>query len=519
MEKHRQLKIIKDIHEGIGKSTHSKAMASHKGRDSTYSKISERFFWYSIYNDVENYIKACEICQKQGDLKLKSNSELQSIPVPVDIMKQVGVNLCTLPEVDGYFSKWSEVKPIKDKTAPTIAQFLYEIMCRHGCFAIQINDQGREFVNEVSDELHRLTGVVQRMTSAYHPQSNGLVERQNRTIKNSLVKILEDNPRHWPYIMEGVLFAHRVSKYSSTKYSPFKLLYNREPVLPIDVKYRLSSTEISKCDEPFYQDIFDAVLASCNVIREEVHKQAGENIKRAQEKQQRDYAKRNNSSVSNDICIGAQVLLRNNKRNDRKRGKFCFKWIGPYVVSDITKRGLVTLKNKDDKELKKKFNKVQLKSFSRNLDVINECQELSGGENNEGVNEVIQNNIKDTMENSKILDEKPAKIFHSNSQIQDEKPPRVINYWDNLPDEIVEKILLESIKNSDYMCKTYNNVLNTCTRFQMVKRIGEKLLPRIYIREDDAVKKSSFNGKFKVSVRKLIKLFGQVSGLIKRVRN
>ena len=214
--------------------------------------------------------------------------------------------------------------------------------------------------------------------------------------------------------------------------------------------------------------------------------------------------------------IFALVLLRNNKRNDRKGGKFCFKWIGPYVVSDITKRGLVTLKNKDDKELKKKFNKAQLKPFSRNLDVINECQELSGGENNEGVNEVILNNIKYTMENSKILDEKPAKIFHSNSQIQDEKPPKVINYWDKLPDEIVEKILLESIKNSDYMCKTYNNVLNTCTRFQMVKRIGEKLLPRIYIR-DDAVKKSSFNGKFKVSVRKLIKLFGRGSGLIKRV--
>ena len=171
---------------------------------------------------------------------------------------------------------------------------------------------------------------------------------------------------------------------------------------------------------------------------------------------------------------------------------------------------MVTLKNKDDKELKKKFNKAQLKPFSRNLDVINECQELSGGENNEGVNEVIQNNVKDTMENSKILDEKPAKI-------QDEKPPGVINYWDKLPDEIVEKILLESIKNSDYMCKTCSNVLNTCTRFQMVKRIGEKLLPRIYIREDDAVKKLSFNGKFKVSVRKLIKRFGQGSGLIKRV--
>ena len=88
-------------------------------------------------------------------------------------MKQVGVDICNLPEVDGYrhvivlidyFSKWSEAKPTKDKSAPTIAQFLYEVMCRHGCFEIQINDQGREFVNEVCKQLHDLTGVEQRVT-------------------------------------------------------------------------------------------------------------------------------------------------------------------------------------------------------------------------------------------------------------------------------------------------------------------------------------------------------------------
>ena len=62
-------------------------------------------------------------------------------------------------------------------------------MCRHGCLRIQIDDQGREFVNEVSKTLHQMTGVEQRVTSAYHPQANGLVERQNRTIKDSLIKV------------------------------------------------------------------------------------------------------------------------------------------------------------------------------------------------------------------------------------------------------------------------------------------------------------------------------------------
>ena len=102
-------------------------------------------------------------------------------------MKQIDIDLSTLPEVDGvkhlivcidYFSKWSEAKAVKDKSAPTVAKFLYEIICRHGCMRIQINDQGKEFVNEVSENLHEMTGTEQRITSAYHPQSNGLCERQ-----------------------------------------------------------------------------------------------------------------------------------------------------------------------------------------------------------------------------------------------------------------------------------------------------------------------------------------------------
>ena len=163
-------------------------------------------------------------------------------------MKQVGVDICNRPETGGYchvivliyyFSKLSEAKSTKDKSAPTVAQFLYEVMCLHGHFDVQINDQGRQFVSQVCDELQKLTGVEQRVTSAYHPQANGLVERQDRTIKNFLVKVLEDNHEMWRHIIEGILFAHRVSRHSSTKYSPFMMMYNRDPVLPIDVKHNL----------------------------------------------------------------------------------------------------------------------------------------------------------------------------------------------------------------------------------------------------------------------------------------
>ena len=161
------MEIIKNAHSGIGNSEHSKAMASHRGKNSTYEKIVQRFFWYNISNDIRDFVKKREQCQKQGDLK-SPKADLKPIPITSTVMKQAGVDICNLPETDGYchvivlidyFSKWSEVKPTKNKYASTVAQFLYEVMCRHGCFDVQIDDQGREFVNQVCGELHKLIGV------------------------------------------------------------------------------------------------------------------------------------------------------------------------------------------------------------------------------------------------------------------------------------------------------------------------------------------------------------------------
>ena len=177
-EAKQQSEIIQDIHEGIGENSRSKAMASHRGRESTYEKVSERFFWFGMVNDVKAYIKRCENCQRQTNTFKKISPELQSIPVPTEVMKQIGIDICNLPEVDGYkhliicidyFSKWSEAKATKDKSAPTVAQFIYDVICRHGCLKIQINDQGKEFVNEISKCLHEMTGTEQRVTSAYNP--------------------------------------------------------------------------------------------------------------------------------------------------------------------------------------------------------------------------------------------------------------------------------------------------------------------------------------------------------------
>ena len=248
LEVERRTAIIYDVHKGIGDNSMAKALAAHLGRESTYQKIFERFFWHGMIENIKEDIKICKSCQQQGKIFKKISPKLKSIPVPNEVMKQIGIDLRTLPEVDGfkhlivcvdYFSKWSEAKAVKDKSAPTVAKSLYEIICRHGCMRIQINDQGKEFVTKVSENLHEMAGTERRITFAYHPQSNGLCERQNRTIKDSLLKVLEAEPKEWPNIIDGILFVHRVSIHYSTKYSPFFLIYNRHPILPINIKYNL----------------------------------------------------------------------------------------------------------------------------------------------------------------------------------------------------------------------------------------------------------------------------------------
>lgn len=144
-----------------------------------------------------------------------------------------------------YFTKWVEAEPIRDKTAATIAHFLLKLICRHGCAEIQINDQGREFVNQVSSTLHSLTGVKQRITSAYHPQANGLTERNNRTIQSSLLRVLSVNQDEWVKALPGVLFAYRTSVQKSTGYTPFFLMYGRQAKLPIECE----SLEVTESDD------------------------------------------------------------------------------------------------------------------------------------------------------------------------------------------------------------------------------------------------------------------------------
>ena len=73
-----------------------------------------------------------------------------------------------------------------------------------------------------------------KITSAYHPQTNGLDERFNQTLQRQLLKFVESKQDTWDLYLDSILFSYRVSVHDSTKYSPFFLVYGRNAKLPVE---------------------------------------------------------------------------------------------------------------------------------------------------------------------------------------------------------------------------------------------------------------------------------------------
>lgn len=80
---------------------------------------------------------------------------------------------------------------------------------------------------ETFSSFNKCIGTDHRITSAYHPQSNGLIERMNQTLQNTLLKIVRDNQSNWDDLLDPALFAIRTSRQKSTKFTPFQMMFGR----------------------------------------------------------------------------------------------------------------------------------------------------------------------------------------------------------------------------------------------------------------------------------------------------
>eukprot|EP00731_Ephydatia_muelleri_P018169 Em0011g209a len=303
----------------------------HFGRDKTLLKISERFYWIGMVNDVKEYAKHVKSVRK--------------LIVKDEVWHTIGVDLIgPLPEtqkgnkyimtVSCLFSKWPEATALPDRTATGVAEFLFLCFTRHGCCKVKSSDQGREFVKQVNDELCRLCGIQCNMTSAYHPQSNGLDERFNQTLQRQLLKFVESEQNSWDQLLDAILFSYRCPGASE------------------------------RCDKP--EDRLQQTIIECNIkTMVDVRKKALENIMKAQGRQKVYYDQVHCKDGREKYKVGTLVLLKNSKKLSKKGSKMEPNWTGPYLIHEVLSKGTYRLSkpNPPFQVLAQKYNMTRLKIF------------------------------------------------------------------------------------------------------------------------------------------------------------
>jgi hypothetical protein len=336
---------------------HNHPTGAHLGVDKVFGKIRDQYYWPQMFEDVKEYIRTCDQCQRRG--KFRTPGPLHPITVG-DPFSKIGIDIVgPLPittkgnkyivVATDYFTKWPEAKAISHDTGQHVADFIYQtIICRHGCPKYILTDRGTHFKNKLVDTLLQKFEIQHLYSTPYHPQTNGLVERFNRTLCESLAKITEGKG-DWDEFIAPVLFAYRTSKQSSTKFTPFYLVYGRNPTMPY-----------MEMDEIMEGNILDRLYALTQELPT-AHETAQGNITKAQRKQKERYDLK--VKGNRKYKIGDKVLLYDAARDKHFTGKLKPKWKGPYYIHDNLGNGAFKLRTLDGKLLAAPLNTALLKPY------------------------------------------------------------------------------------------------------------------------------------------------------------
>ncbi|GFN81858.1 Pol polyprotein [Plakobranchus ocellatus] len=155
-------------------------------------------------------------------------------------------------------TRWAEEVPLRHISAKDVAQSLFDLFCRLG-FPCEIqSDRGQQFMSQVLREFNSLTNIKHFLSSPYHPQTNGVVERFHSTPKGMLRRLAFDSPSNWCQCLNAALFAYRCQVHTSTGYSPFFLLYGRSPRGPVEILHDfMSNSNLSPETSLQYQFVID----------------------------------------------------------------------------------------------------------------------------------------------------------------------------------------------------------------------------------------------------------------------
>ena len=225
---------------------HNSITGGHLGTKKTLSKVKDRYFWYRMSRDTKLWCSVCDVCASRKSPNRKIKAPLQKYIVGVP-MERVAIDIMgPLPKsnkgnsyilaIGDYFSKWVDAIPIRNQKANTVAQKLVDRIVSIFGVPMQLHsDQGRMFESDVFQEMCKILGIEKTRTTPYHPQSDGMVERANRTIENMLSAFVSENQKDWDEYLPLLMLAYRSSIHEATGVSPCEMMFGRHISLPIDL--------------------------------------------------------------------------------------------------------------------------------------------------------------------------------------------------------------------------------------------------------------------------------------------
>ena len=317
----------------ILQEVHDSELAGHPGREKTFELLRRHFMWSSLFKDVQDYVKTCDICQRFKPTNQRPSGLLQPLPVPIRNWESISLDLITqLPMtrnqenaivvfVDRLSKMAHFIATTTQVTAPELANiFLTEIVRLHGMPTSIISDRDPRFTSNFWKAFFKMLNTKLQMSTAYHPQTDGQTERTNRTLEQYLRIYSTYKQDNWAQLLPLAEFAYNNHTNATTKESPFYLNYGFHPSSPII----LGITQVKTAQETL--ELMQGTL-----------KQAIDNIKKAQQnqKEQADKTRRNTEFQEGDLVyLAAEHILTPEQRN-RPTKKLQPRYLGPFRILEI----------------------------------------------------------------------------------------------------------------------------------------------------------------------------------------
>ena len=324
-----QLVIPETLVGDVLKLNHDSPGVNHEGISRTYARIRCRYYWPSMFSDIEQYVRSCEVCLRGKTGAHLARPQLASWDVGelfhrlhVDFAGPLAPtargNQFILVMVDAFSGVAVFVATRDCKADTTVLAIVHHWVCHYGLPISIHSDRGTNFE---SDLLHRVCstfGVRKTRTTAYHPQGNGRAEEMVRQCKQHLFLHLDQFPRDWDTALSFVTYSVRSGVSSSSGMSPFEVMTGQAMRTPSDAAIPVAP-ELGVVDR--------STLGQLTVHMRAVHARARESLEAARDRQ-KFYFDRN--SRPSKILVGDVVWMRNSAHP-----KHPVKFTGPYQVLSL----------------------------------------------------------------------------------------------------------------------------------------------------------------------------------------